>query len=91
MTADINITTATVKDVDTLHKWGEEHWELWADELYKWFSKSTLTKWFKDPGNDVLLIARHNGVPIGMCLVHPMYDWAMCWGCLLKKHIAEKG
>ena len=88
---DVMITPAKLDDVDTLFRWGEENWEMWGDEKYKWFSKASLTKLIGNPKEDVLLIARDNGNPVGMCLTLPLRDWAFCVGLYVEKEYRRQG
>ncbi|MEK7544182.1 MAG: GNAT family N-acetyltransferase [Patescibacteria group bacterium] len=88
---DIVITPAKLDDIDTLFRWGEENWELWGDDKYKWFSKASLTKWLKDPKDDVLLVARKSGIPIGMFMVLTLRDWAFGVGLFIQKEYRRLG
>lgn len=88
---DIAINEAILTDVDTLCRWGEENWELWADDKYKWFSKEALTKWLNDQKDDVLLVAMKNGIPIGMIMVYALRDWAFCVGLFVEKEYRRLG
>lgn len=88
---DVVIGEPIQDDVDTLFRWGEENWELWGDDKYKWFSKKSLVKWISDPKDDVLLVARKNDTPVGMCMVFTLRDWAFCVGLFVEKEYRRKG
>ena len=88
---DISIELATVKDVDTLWKWGDENWELWGDDKYKWFPKESLEAWVKDPEDDFFLVAKLNEKPVGMCMITVMKDWGFCWGLYIDTPFRGKG
>lgn len=88
---DVVITPAKLDDVDILWRWGEENWELWGDDKYKWFSKASLTKWLKDPKDDILLVVRKNDVPVGMCMVLTFRDWSFCVGLFMEKKYRRIG
>lgn len=88
---EVTITRATLNDVDTLWQWGEENWELWGDDKYKWFSKKSLVKWISDPKDDVLLVARKNDTAIGMCMVFTLRNWAFCVGLFVEKEFRGVG
>ncbi len=77
---DVIIEVPTVADIDQLCKWGNENWELWYDAQseHKWFSKKYMQNWIKNPKDDVLLVARKNGVLVGMCLTYVVHNWALC-------------
>ena len=88
---DVTITQASLNDVDTLFRWGEENWELWGDDKYKWFSKKSITRLIGDPKDDVLLVAKKNDIPIGMCMVLTLRDWAFCEGLFVEKEYRRIG
>ena len=46
------ITSPTLTDIDTLWHWGEENWELWGDDVNKWFTKEALKIWLSDPKDE---------------------------------------
>lgn len=89
--SDITITKPTLADVDTLWCWGEENWELWGDNKYKWFSKKTLFGWINEPKEDVLLVARDGARLVGMCMMSVIHDWAFCFGLFVEKTYRGKG
>ena len=88
---DMTITRASLDDVETLWRWGEENWELWGGKKFKWFSKQSLTKWIEDPKDDVVLVARKNISPIGMCMVNTNRSWAFCVGLFVEKEYRRFG
>lgn len=81
---NISISPVTLDDSEILWRWGEENWELWGDEKNKWFSKDSLAKWIRDPEDDVLLIARESGKPVGMCMTLVLRNWAFCVGLFVE-------
>lgn len=85
------ITTPTLDDIDTLWKWGEENWQLWGDEKYKWFSKKSLRLWLEDPEDDVLLVAKINNKLIGMCMNQVNRDSAFNAGFFVEEKHRSKG
>jgi len=91
MKDSVIITSPTLSDIPTLWKWGEENWQLWGDEKYKWFSKKTITRWVTTPKDDVLLVARVGDKPAGMCFMSVMRDWAFCFGLYVDKGYRTKG
>ena len=88
---DIQIMDASVADVDTLWKWGDENWELWSDEKYKWFSKKSLKKLVSEPKEDSLLVAKHKNELIGMLFMYNLRDWAYCVGAYITPRFRKKG
>lgn len=88
---NITIGKPTLKDVDTLWRWGEENWELWGDATYKWFTKKMLRLWIKDQRDDVFLVARAGDVLIGMCVTHVIRDWAFCFGLYVVPEYRKQG
>lgn len=88
---DIIINNASLNDIDILWRWGEENWELWGDEKNKWFSKKSLTMWINDPKDDVLLVARKAGKPVGMCMTLVLRNWAFCVGLFVEKEFRGVG
>lgn len=85
------ITKPTPKDIDTMWKWGEENWELWGDEKHKWFSKKNLRRWFTDPKDDVLLVAKDGKKLIGMSMNLTLRDWAFNMGLFVEKGYRGQG
>lgn len=88
---DVVISEAIQDDIDTLFRWGDENWELWGGEKFKWFSKKSLVNWIADPKNDVLLVARKRGKAVGMCMVCSMRSWAFCVGLFVEKEFRRFG
>jgi len=80
-----------VDDIEPLWKWGEENWELWSDSKHKWYTKKSLTKWVKDPQKDILLVAKIDTKPIGMCMTYVLRDWAYCTGLFVDKEYRSIG
>lgn len=87
----IVIDNPTQKDVDTLWKWGEENPELWGDSESKWYPKDSLKKWIKNPREDILLVARIDGVLAGMCMTYTLTDWAYCAGLYVDSPYRKRG
>jgi len=88
---NIVITTPKLSDIPTLWKWGEENWELWGDEKYKWFSKKSLGLWLTDPKDDVLLVAKIGKKLIGMCMNQVNRDSAFNIGFFVEKGYRSQG
>lgn len=87
----IQIRNASLEDLDTLWKWGEENWELWSDEKYRWFSKQSLKKLISDPKDDLLLVAKEGEKLIGMLFIYNLRDWAFCVGAFIIPSFRSQG
>lgn len=87
----ITFTSPSLEDIPTLWQWGEENWELWGDELGKWFSKKSLLKMLENPEDDIFLVARKNGQPIGMCMTTTIRDWAYCFALFVEENYRGQG
>lgn len=88
---NLNFSSPTITDIDTLYRWGENNWELWGDDKYKWYSKESLHRWITDPKEDVLLVAKDGSKLIGMCMMLHLRDWAFCAGLFVDKKYRRKG
>ncbi|MDP1722008.1 MAG: GNAT family N-acetyltransferase [Candidatus Gottesmanbacteria bacterium] len=73
---DVTITEASLNDVDTLFRWGEENWELWGGEESKWYNKEELAALIGINKEDLFFIARYDKKPVGMCLTRVFEGWA---------------
>lgn len=87
----IQITHATLEDVDTLFRWGEENEELWSHQKTRWYPKDSLRKRIKSPKNTILLVARVDGRLAGVCMVEIIRDWAYCSGFYIDKPFRRHG
>lgn len=88
---NINITSATLDDVETLYRWGEENKELWSHQKTRWYPKTSLRKRIKSPKNTLLLVARVDGVLAGVCMVEVIRDWAYCSGFYIDAPFRRRG
>jgi N-acetylglutamate synthase len=88
---NIQISQPTREDINVLWKWGEENWELWGDEKNKWFSKTSLERWIREPEDDILLVVRDGEKCIGMCIINVIRDWAFCFGLYVEKEYRGQG
>lgn len=75
---DIVISTPTINDIYTMWKWGNTNWQLWSNKKFKWYSKKALKEWILHPKGSILLVAKHQGELVGMCLTYIMRSWAYC-------------
>jgi ribosomal protein S18 acetylase RimI-like enzyme len=87
----ITIGVPKLSDVDSMIMWGKENRELWGGEDETWYLHETLVEWIKHPGKDVILIAKSDTIPIGMCLVHALRDWAFCSSLFVKAAFRKQG
>ncbi len=71
--------------------WGQKHWELWNSKSCKWYSRASLRRWLADPRSDVLLIAKTDGEPVGMCVAHTIRDFAYCTGLFIERGYRGNG
>lgn len=88
---NVIITSPSIKDILTLWKWGEENWELWGDEIGKWFSQKSLKKMLENPEDDIFLVSRKSGQLIGMCMTTTIRDWAFCYGLFVEEKHRGQG
>ena len=87
---NISITSPVLTDIDTLWRRGEENWELWGDDVNKWFTKESLKIWLSDSKDDILLVVRDDKKLIGMCFTHVMPNWSFCFGLFVEKEYRGK-
>jgi ribosomal protein S18 acetylase RimI-like enzyme len=88
----IRIIKPTKDDIVPLWKWGEENRELWSDTKTKWYPKKTLVDWVKNPGKDILLVAKNgNPHPVGMCMTYTLRGWGYCTGLFVDKKYRRMG
>lgn len=73
----IIVTTATVEDIDTFWRWGEENWELWSTKEQRWYSKESLRLWIENPEDDILLVAKDGKKSVGIFFLNVLRDWAL--------------
>jgi ribosomal protein S18 acetylase RimI-like enzyme len=88
---NITITNATLDDVDTLFRWGEENEELWSHQKTRWYPKESLRKRIKSPKNTILLVARVDGKLAGVCMVEIIRDWTYCSGLYIDTPFRRRG
>ncbi len=88
---NITITSPTLDDIDTLYQWGENNWQLWANNRSKWFTKKSLALWLSDPKEDILLVAKDNNKMVGMATTYILRDWAFCVGLYVEKNYRQLG
>ncbi len=91
MNATIRIGSPSIGDVPTMVRWGKSARELWVREDGDWYSKKGLREWIKNPGNDVLLVARHSTQLIGMCLLSVLHEWAYCSALYVEPTYRKQG
>jgi ribosomal protein S18 acetylase RimI-like enzyme len=72
----ITITTATLNDVDTMMKWAQNAPGLWGFDYNDWYEKEDLVEWINHVDEDILLFARVDSKPAGMCLAYIRPGWA---------------
>ena len=82
---DIVITAATLDDVDTLFRWGEDNRELCGGEESKWYNKEELAALIGKNKEDLFFVARYDKEPIGMCLTRVFEGWAYLETLFVKK------
>lgn len=87
----ITITNPVIEDVDIMYQWGRDNWELWGDKETKWYTRKSLEQWVMNPRDDVLLVARVDGVLAGMCVSSNLRSWAYCAGLFVDKPYRKKG
>lgn len=88
---NITISVPKISDVPTMILWGKGNRELWASDREGWYPKESLVKWIRKPERDIILIAKDGAVPVGMCLIHGMRDWAYCSSLFVVKEYRKKG
>ncbi|KKP58095.1 MAG: GCN5-related N-acetyltransferase [Candidatus Gottesmanbacteria bacterium GW2011_GWA1_34_13] len=91
MKSQITIQNATLEDIDTIWRWGEENWEMWQNPEDKYYPKEQLIKWFSQPDNCLLLVARDGKKTVGMCLSYILNTWVLIDGLFVEKAYRKQG
>jgi ribosomal protein S18 acetylase RimI-like enzyme len=87
----ITIEIPKISDVDIMTRWGEENIELRGSETDTPYKRETLLEWARNPGMDIILVAKDGEKPVGMCMVHWMRDWAYCSELFVVAQYRKKG
>jgi GNAT superfamily N-acetyltransferase len=75
---NITITRAQESDIDILMKWGNETPEVWLNDEFKWYPEKKMVEDLVASDRAIFLVARIEGKPVGMCLVHNLIVWGYC-------------
>lgn len=78
-------------DVDDMVVWGKNNRELLLRDDDTWYAPEVLTEWIKNPGKDVLLVAKDGEKLVGMCIAYHMRHWAYCSALFVDKEYRRRG
>jgi ribosomal protein S18 acetylase RimI-like enzyme len=87
----ITITKAQKSDIDVLMKWGNETPEIWLNDEFRWYPETSMVESLISSHRAVFLVARINGKPVGMCLVHNLIVWGYCDTLFVAKEYRGRG
>lgn len=87
---NITISIPEIADIPAIVAWSGER-EMLGSDRDKPHSPEVLEEWIKNPGQDIILIAKVGKTPVGMCTVDWMRDWAYCSELYVAKEYRRKG
>ena len=87
----IIISNATLADIQTMVKWGEQSPELWGDSSGGWYTETGLGKLVTDKDRSICLVSKISDRITGMCITHNFGEWAYCEALYVDKDFRKLG